>query len=189
MDNKFTKLLNKLKPTEAPSEYVSDKYDVNDMVNEVADASHALSTEDVEKILNAESSGGQFLQNPISSAKGNFQFIDKTRKETLEGLKNQGNDEIPSNPLRQDALLMKTLVNKGENALLNSQKGAKKPDLESLYLMHHYGIQGGLNTLNNPEDDLSKARFRNIRAQLAKKPLTDEKGKPAKNLLELLKDK
>ena len=186
---KWQRLLSKLQPVKGPDNYVADNYGQNDIANEVSDKSLLLSPEDVHKILNAESTGGQNLQNPDSSAKGNFQILDKTRQEALNDLKNNQNVHIPANPDRQDALLMGNLIGKSENALLNSQKGPINPNLDNLYLMHHYGIQGGLNALNDPNSPQSKARFNAVRALLNKKPLTtiDNEGQPAKNLLDLIK--
>jgi hypothetical protein len=185
----FKRILSKLQPVPEQKDYISDNYGQKELAQEVADQSMQLSPEDVHKILNAESSGGQNLQNPTSSAKGNFQILDKTREAAINDLKKQGISDIPANPLRQDALLMGNLVDKSENALLNSENGPKDPNLENLYLMHHYGIQGGLNALNNPNKPINKARFRNVRSLLSKQPLTTiDDGEPAKNLLELLKD-
>lgn len=185
----FKKTLAKLQPYTGPKELVTDPYGQNDIANDVADSSLALNPEEIHKILNAESSGGQNLQNPESSAKGNFQFIDSTRKAMLDDLKNKQNVEIPVNPNRQDALLMKNQIDKSENALLNSKTGPKDPTLDNIYLMHKYGIQGGLNALNDPNDELSKARFRTVKALMAKKPLpTQNDTLPAKNLLDLLKE-
>lgn len=189
VDTNFKRLMQKLQPYKGPSEYVSDPYDQNALAEEVSDSSLQLSPEDVHKILNAESTGGQNLQNPDSSAKGNFQIIDKTRNEAIEELKKQGNTDFPANPLRLDAMLMKHLVGKSENALLNSQNGPKDPNLENMYLAHHFGNQGALDTLNHPEKPSSKYRLRKTGAQLAKKPLTTkDDGQPAKNLLDLLKE-
>lgn len=185
----FKKTLAKLQPYKGPDELVTDPYGQNDIANDVAASSLALNPEDIHKILNAESSGGKNLQNPESSAKGNFQFIDSTRKAALDDLKNNKNVEIPVNPDRQDALLMQNQLEKYENALLNSSTGPKDPTLNNIDLMHKYGIQGGLNALNNPNSELSKARFRDIRSRLNKKPLTTiDDDKPAKNLLDLLKE-
>ena len=187
--NDFRKTLAKLQPYLGPKNYVEDQYGQKDIAQEVSDASLALSPEDIHKILNAESSGGQNLQNPESSAKGNFQLIDSTRKEALDELKNQDNVEIPANPDRLDALLMKKQIEKYENALLNSSTGPKDPTLENIDLMHKYGIQGGLTTLNNPNSPVSKARFKDINQRVNKKPLTTiNDSKPAKNLLDLLKE-
>jgi len=188
-DNKFTRLMQKLQPVKGPDNLVADNYGQKELAQEVSDKSLMLSPEDVHKILNAESSGGQNLRNPASSAKGNFQILDKTRQEALNDLKKQGNVEIPANPDRQDALLMGNLIDKSETALLNSKNGPKDPNLENLYLMHHYGIQGGLNALNDPNKPINKARFNAVKALMNKKPLTTiDDGEPAKNLLELLKD-
>lgn len=185
MDSKFNKLLEKLKPLENKDDYVSDPYNINDMVNEVSDSSLTMNPEEVHKILNAESTGGQNLKNPNSSAEGNFQFLKGTKQDTLNKLQDEG-EEVSTNPLRQDAQLMKNLVGRGEEALLNKNID---PDMEKLYMLHHYGIQGGLHAIKNPNEELSKARFRNIRAQLAKKPLDNSQSQsvPAQNLLDLIK--
>jgi hypothetical protein len=185
----FKRILAKLQPVPEQKDYVSDNYGQKELAQEVSDKSLMLSPEDVHKILNAESSGGQFLRNPASSAKGNFQILDKTRQEALNELKKQGITDIPANPDRQDALLMGNLVDKSENALLNSKTGPKDPNLENIYLAHHFGVQGALNALNDPKKPINKARFQNVRSLLNKKPLTTiDDGEPAKNLLDLLKD-
>lgn len=192
MQNKmvdFKKTLAKLQSNLEPKDYVSDNYGQNDIATEVSDASMVLNPEDIHKILNAESSGGKNLQNPDSSAKGNFQFIDSTRKAILDDLKNNQNVEIPVNPDRQDALLMKNQLGKYENALLNSKTGPKDLTLENIDLMHKYGIQGGLNALNDPNSELSKIRFKDIKNRMNKKPLpTNNDTLPAKNLLDLIKE-
>jgi hypothetical protein len=183
---KWQKLLAKLQPYKGPDNYVSDPYSQEDLAKEVSDASMQLSPEDIKKILDVESSGGTDLQNPLSSAKGNFQVIDSTRAEALKRLKEQGIGEIPVNPLRQDALLMKNIVNDTENVLLNSQKGPIEPSLENVYLAHHFGKQGALNAINNPNLPLSKERLRRVKYLMSRKPLTTiDVAKPAKNILEL----
>jgi len=185
----FKRLMQKLQPVEGPENLVLDPYGQKDIAEEVSSASSKLSPEDVAKILNAESSGGQNLRNPASSAKGNFQFIDSTRKQELERLKNDENVEIPANPDRRDAMLMKSSISDIENALQNSKTGPKEPNLENIYTAHHYGKQGALNMLNDPNSPLSRARRKHIQAQLAKKPLTTiDDTQPTTNLLDLLKD-
>lgn len=185
----FNKLLAKLRPI-TREEYVSDPYNEQDMVDEVANASKQLDSNDINRIFDAESSkGSQLVNKRGSSAKGNFQFIDKTRKHILDKLKKDENTEIPVNPLRKDALLMKTYLKEHENALLNSKNGPIDPDLENLYMAHHYGTQGALNAINDPENRLSKARFKHTKKQLNKPQVKVEKTiKPAKNLLELLEE-
>lgn len=185
----FSKLLAKLQPYKGPEEYVTDKYGPEDMAEEISSASTMLSPEDVAKIHNAESTYGQNTQNKLSSAKGNFQFIDSTRNDMINKLKKQGIDELPANPDRKDALLMKTAVKDMENKLLNSQTGPKDPSLENIYLMHKYGVQGALNALNNPKSEESRAKFKSVMANLNKKHPNGEKQEvSAKDLLDLLKD-
>lgn len=185
----FKKLLAKLQPN-IREEYVSDPYDEQDMVNEVADSSENLSSDDVNRIFDAESTkGSQLMNKQGSSAKGNFQFIDSTREQLLNKLKNKENTEIPVNPLRKDALLMKTYLNDNENALLNSENGPIDPNLENLYMAHHYGTQGALNAINDPNKPRSKARFKHTKAQLNKPQTKTQKDtKPARDLLDLLKE-
>jgi hypothetical protein len=181
--------MQKLQPVKGPDNYVQDQYGQNEIANDVSGDSEQLSPEDIHKILNAESSGGQNLQNPDSSAKGNFQFIDSTRKQHLEDLKNNQNVDIPANPDRQDALLMGNQVHTIENALQNSKTGPKEPDLTNVYLAHKYGIQGALDTLNNPNSPESKKRFSNVKKLMSKQPLTTiDDSEPAKNLLDVLKE-
>lgn len=185
----FNRTLQKLQPYKGPDEYVTDKYSPEDMNKEVSDASLMLTPEDVAKIHNAESTIGQNQQNEASSAAGNYQVIDSTRAEALKALKEQGIDELPANPNRRDALLMKTLINKNENSLLNSSTGAKDPTLANLYLTHKYGIQGGLNALNDPSSEEAKAKFKSVMANLNKSPPKKQnKTDGAKDLLDLLKD-
>ena len=186
---KFKQLMSKLQPYKSPDEYVTDKYSPEDMVNEVSEASSQLSPDDVARIYNAESTMGKNLKNSSSSAAGNFHIIDSTRDRTLNELKKQGIDEIPTNPLRKDALLMKTLLNKNENSLLNSQSGPKEPDLKNLYLMHKYGTTGALRALNNPNDEESRAKLKSVMANLNKPmPKKDIEQVGAKDLLDLLKE-
>jgi hypothetical protein len=185
----FNRILQKLQPVKDPDNYVKDNYGQNDIAKEVSDASIDLTPEGVHKILNSESTGGKNLQNPESSAKGNFQLIDSTRNAAINDLKKQGITQFPANPDRLDALLMKNQVDKYENALLNSASGPKEPSLENIDLMHKYGIQGGLDALNNPNTPESKAKFKDIKTRLNKQPLPiDQTVKPAGNLLDLLKD-
>lgn len=188
MEN-FKRLLAKLQPNKGPSEYVTDKYSPEDMYQEVSDATEQLTPEDVAKIHNAESTMGQNQQNPLSSAKGNFHFIDSTRNQTLQDLKDQGIDELPVNPLRKDALLMKSLINRDENSLINSSTGPKDPDLKNLYLMHKYGTTGALRALNDPESEDSRAKFKSVMANLEKsQPKKKKQALGAKDLLDLLKE-
>jgi hypothetical protein len=186
---KFKKLLDKLRPN-TREEYVSDPYDEQDMVEEVAKASKQLNTDDINRIFDAESTkGSQLVNKQGSSAKGNFQFTDGTRKHVLDKLKKQENVEIPVNPLRKDALLMKTYLKENENVLSNSKNGPLEPDLENLYMAHHYGAQGALNMINDPESELSKARFKHMTHQLTKPQVKVKKTtKPAKDVLDLLKE-
>lgn len=186
---KFNKILQKLQPYTGPSEYVTDKYSPEDMYKEVSEDSLQLSPEDVAKIHNAESTMGQNQQNDRSSASGNFHLIDSTRNRTINELKQQGIDELPVNPDRRDALLMKALINRNENSLLNSSKGPKEPNLENLYLTHKYGTSGALNALNTPYSDESKAKFKSVKANLEKaQPKKKKTQDGAKDLLDLLKD-
>jgi hypothetical protein len=185
----FSRTLQKLQPYKGPSEYVTDKYSPEDMYKEVSDASEQLSPEDVAKIHNAESTMGQNQQNEHSSASGNFHMIDSTRNRTLNELKDQGIDELPINPDRRDALLMKALINRNENSLLNSSNGPKEPTLENLYLAHKYGTSGALNALNTPYKEESKAKFKSVKANLEKaQPKKKKTQDGAKDLLDLLKE-
>lgn len=189
MDKKIPKFLKRLMPVPERPEYVTDPYSIKDMVKEVSEGSQQLSPEDVQKIMQIESTGGKFLKNPKSSASGHFQLIDSTRNQALNDIKSKENGEIPANPLRQEALLMKNLINKNENALLNSQTGPKEPNLENLYLAHHFGTQGALDTLNNPQLKKSQIRSKTVRNLLKKNQLTTiDDGEPSKDLLELLKE-
>lgn len=186
---KFNKLLKKLQPIPEKSDYVTDPYDYSAMNEDVSQASKQLSPEDIEKIHFIESTGGIGLQNPQSTAKGNYQIIDSTRKLAENLAKEQDYDENEPNPLRKDANLMKALVKKYENVLENSEKGPYEPNLHNIYLMHKYGPQGALNALNNPEDELSMKRLADIKKQLAKNPEYKKKQElPAKNLMDLLKE-
>lgn len=179
----------KLQPYQGPKNLIMDNYGPEDMNKEVSDASLMLSPEDVAKMHNAESTIGQNQQNAVTSAAGNYQVINSTRAEVLKALKEQGIDELPANPDRRDALLMKTLINKNENSLLNSSTGAKDPTLANLYLTHKYGIQGGLNALNDPSSEEAKAKFKSVMANLNKSPPKKQnKTDGAKDLLDLLKD-
>lgn len=188
---KFNKLLKKLQPVKEPSEFVTDKYDNESMNEDIASYSKQLSPEDLEKIHYAESTGGKYLKNqkPGSSATGNYQIIDKTRKEAELEAKKQDLDENTDNPLRKDAILMKALVNKYENALKNAKSGPHEPNLENVYLLHKGGVTGGLDALKSPKDPKSIEKFKEVKTLLGRKPKNKEKEqKPAKNLLELLKD-
>lgn len=187
---KFDKLLKKLQPVQAPSDLVTDPYDEEAMNRDVSQYTKQLSPEDLEKIHYAETTGGVNLQNPESSASGHYQIINKTRKLAEKLAKEQEIDENTANPLRKDAILMKALAKKYENVLENAKKGPFEPNLENMYLMHKGGIQSGLNTLGDPENPTSEAKFKEVRQLLARKPKSKEKEqKPAKNLLELLNNK
>ncbi len=193
MDNNFLKTLKKLQPYKGPEEYVSDPYSPEDMVNDVANSSEKLSPDDINRIFDAESTkGSQLVNKKGSSAKGNFQFIDSTRQEMIDRLKKRGIDELPTNPLRLDAELMKESINKNEDALLNAQKGPLEPNLENIYATHHYGTSGGLKAITSPKLPASKEKWRHIKAQLAKLQVnpnkTDKSEMPAKNLLDLTQE-
>ena len=185
----FNKLLQKLQPYQGPKDYVMDNYGPDDMNKEVSDASLMLSPEDVAKIHNAESTMGQNQQNNASSASGNYHIIDSTRADALKALKEQGITDLPANPDRKDALLMKTLINSNENKLLSSSTGPKDPSLANLYLTHKYGVQGALNALNDPSSEESRAKLRSVMANL-NKPAPKRKNEDigAKDLLDLLKE-
>lgn len=188
-DIKFNKLMSKLHPVDRPN-YVADPYNHEDIIQDVAESSKMLSPDDVRQISNIESSGGKDLINrsPGSTARGTFQFVDKRRQDILDNLKNQGVD-VPVNPDRQDSLLMQEQINKIEQALQNSRTGEKEPNLRNVYLMHKYGIQGGLNALNQPKNPESNRKFKIIDKLLGKQPLSkEEKIEPAQNLLDLLED-
>lgn len=186
---KFDKLLKKLQiPGEKP-DYVTDPYNESAMNADVASISSQLSPEDLEKIHYAETTGGKYLKNPESSASGHYQMVDSTRQLAENLAKQQNIDTNEPNPMRKDANLMKALVQKYENTLENAQNGPYEPNLENIYLMHKFGVQGGLNALNNPKNAVSKARFKEVQKLLARKPQnTSENIVPAQNLLDLLKD-
>lgn len=185
MDEKFKRLLEKLKNPER-SDYVTDDYDTSDMIKEISSNSSQLSPEEIRKIHFLESSEGKMMKNPESTAKGHFQILDKTRQE----IKNKLNKEdIPVNPDRKDALLMSENIKDIERVLKNSENGPYEPNLENIYTGHHYGKQGVLNILNDPNNPLNKARRANIKRLLDKKlPKKDKDTKPAKNLLDLLEE-
>lgn len=184
MDKKFTKLLEKLR-LEEPSDYVKDNYSSDDMIEEIASKSEQLTPEDVRKIHFLESTEGERLSNPESSAKGNFHILDGTRSDLLKKIK----EEIPVHPERQDALLMSENIKDIEKVLKNSSKGPFKPNLENIYAGHHYGKQGMLNMFSDPENPLNQERLSNIRNLLSKKlPKKEKVVKPAKDLLDLLEE-
>lgn len=193
MDKRTFKFLEKLKmkeSVEAPNNYVEDPYSNEDMVQEVSERSGALSPEDVRKIHFIESSEGKMLQNPGSSAKGNFQIIDSTRKEIKKELANKGVTEIPVNPLRKDALLAGELMNKYKNKL---EKAGIEPNLENMYLMHNRGVSGALNAIKNPKSDKNKQVWSKVRALLRRNPPAREPDMvaeqiPSNDLLELLRE-
>lgn len=184
---KFNKLLAKLKPYNGPSEYVTDKYNPEDMYQEVSDASKQLSPEDIAKLHNAESTMGQNQSNPLSSAAGNFHIIDSTREEALKRLKEQGIDDLLVNPDRKDALLLKNLIQNSENKLENARTGPKEPNIENIYMMHQKGTTGALKALNDPNSAEYKASMKKVLANLNKRqPERKKQEVSAKNLLDLL---
>lgn len=188
MEN-FKKLLQKLQPVPNPEDLVTDPYNERSMNEEIAAYSKQLTPEDIEKIHFAETSGGKFLKNPESSASGNYQIVDSTRKVAEKLAKEQGIDENTANPLRKDAILMKALVKKYENALENAKKGPFEPKIENIDLLHNQGITGGLKALGSPKSPISKAKFEEIKQRLAKKKESGKKEiQPAQNLLDLLKE-
>lgn len=185
--NKFDKLLKKLQPVPNPTDYVTDPYDEKAMNADVAGYSNQLQPEDLEKLHYAETTGGKYLQNPESSASGQYQLTDSTRKLAENLAKQQEIDQNTANPLRKDAILMKALVNKYENSLENAKNGPFEPNLDNIYLMHHYGVQGGLNALNAPKSGDSAAKFKEVKKLLSRMPKgTDNSTAPAKNILDLL---
>ena len=182
----FKYLAKKLQPIQAPNDYVTDNYSVEELISDVSTKSLMLSHKDIEKIVSIESNYGKKLKNPSSSAKGIFQILDNTRKELLKQLKTSKLVKIPSNPIRQDAFLMQNLIIKSEKVL---KSRSKIPNLHNIYLIHHYGIQGALDILNSPNKHNSKKKLHNIRILLSKPLLTTiNDGKPAKDLLELLEE-
>lgn len=186
---KFNKLLKKLQPVQNPEDYVTDPYNEETMNSDIASISSKLSPEDLEKIHYAETTGGKYLKNPESSASGHYQLVDSTRKVAEKLAKDEGFDVSEPNPLRKEAILMKALTKKYENTLENAEKGPFEPNLDNIYLMHHFGVQGGLNSLNNPKNPVSKARFDEVKKLLARKPKKEAKTEqPAQNVLDLLKE-
>lgn len=181
----FAKLLEKLgKKPEIRDEYVTDPYDYRDMNEEIASYSKQLSPEDLENIHFVESAGGKMLQNPVSSASGHFQLVDSTRKLAEDLAKQQGLDVNEPNPLRKEAILMKALVKKSENVLENAKKGPFEPNLENIYLMHKNGIQGALNSLNDPNSPKSKAKFEEVKRLLKRNRNNPLKGRDPSSLQE-----
>jgi muramidase (phage lysozyme) len=175
------------------SEYVTDPYDHRDMNKEVAEYTKKLTPEDIEKIHYAETTGGINLKNPHSSASGQYQLIDSTRKTAEELAKQQGLSQNEANPLRKEAILMKALVNKYENVLENAKNGPFDPNLENIYLMHKNGITGGLNALNAPKTPESVDKFKEVRRLLARKeknrsPNSVNDKEVSNDILDILKD-
>ena len=188
---KFDKLLKKLQPVQGPSDLVTDPYSHSDMNEEISQHSKQLTPEELEKIHFAESTGGKYLKNlkPGSSASGNYHIIDSTRAEAEKEAQKQDLDLNTPNPLRKDAILMRALVNKYENALKDAKSGPYEPNIANMYLLHKNGVTGGLNALKDPNSEEAGAKFEEVKRLLAKKPKSKEKEtQPAKNLLELLKD-
>jgi hypothetical protein len=55
--------------------------------------------------------------------------------------------------------------------------------------MHKNGVQGALRALKEPSDPKSKAKFKEVKMLMNRKPKNKEKNvEPANNLLELLED-
>lgn len=183
----LNRLLKKLGKPVDRTDYVRDLYDEEAMNADVASNTSKLTPEDLEKIHYAETTGGIDLENDESSASGHYQLIDSTRAEAEKLLKKQDLAPNHTNPLKNEAMLMKALTGRYENALKNAKSGPFDPNLENMYLLHKNGITGGLNTLKDPKDDISKARFKEIKMLLARKPKSKEKEVTgANNLLELL---
>jgi len=185
----FKKLMKKLGKPEDRSDYVRDLYDENAMNADIASNTSMLSPEDMEKIHYAESTGGIGLKNPDSSASGHYQLIDSTRAEAEKLLKKQDLEPNHVNPLKNEAMLMKVLNDRYENALKNAKSGPFDPTVENMYLLHKNGITGGLKSLKDPKSEKSKKRFQEVDKLLARKPKKQEKETTgANNLLELLED-
>jgi hypothetical protein len=186
---KFNKLLKKLGPVQDKPDYVRDLYDESAMNADVSSITDQLSPEDVEKIHYAETTGGKNLKNPDSTASGHYQLIDSTRELAENLLKKQDLAPNHINPLKNEAMLMKALADKYQNVLKGAKSGPYEPNVENMYLMHKNGIQGGLNALKDPENAVSKARFKEVKKLLARKPKTNKKPvQPAANLMDLLKE-
>lgn len=190
MDNKTASFLKRLQLSPQPDNYVRDNYDIHDMNTDVSNFSEALSPEDIEKIHYAESTGGKYLKNQKkgSTASGHYQVTNDT-KELAKRKALENNLKLDdNNPYRNNANEMKALVSKYQDVLFNSENGPYEPTLKNIYALHHYGPQGGLDMLNNPESPIAIQRFKNIENLLNRKPINDPKLEhPAKNLLDLLR--
>jgi hypothetical protein len=185
----FKKLMRKLgKPADRP-DYVRDLYDESAMNADIAGSTSMLSPEDMEKIHYAETTGGKYLDNDQSTASGHYQLIDSTRAEAEKLLKKQDLEPNHVNPLKNEAILMKALTDRYENALKNAKSGPFEPTVENMYLAHKNGITGALKALKDPKSEKSKSKFKEVDKLLARKPKKQQKEPTgANNLLELLED-
>lgn len=186
-DKNKLRILEKLKLQENPQNYVEDPYSSEDMVNEIAEKA-GLTPDEIRKVHFIESSEGKMLQNPDSSARGNFQIIDSTRKEIKKQLADRGITDIPVNPLRKDALLTGELFKKYREKLQNR---GLEPNLENMYLMHNRGVTGALDALKDPNSSKNKEVLKKVRALLQKnapsrQPNAISEELPAQNLMDLL---
>lgn len=111
---------------------------LDDAINASA-AKYGIDPEYLRRTAQVESGGGRNLSNPMSSAKGPFQFIDSTAKQY--GLTD------PNDPVQSaDAAARLALDNK--NALTKTL--GREPTPGELYLAHQQGAGGAAKLLQNP---------------------------------------
>ena len=106
----------------------------------------------VDSIIGVESGGRADAKNPNSTATGPGQFIESTWLNTLEKhrpdlIEGKSRDEILA--MRTDPVIGKEMTTRFTEDNAKVLRGAGKTvDAESLYLLHHFGEEGGLKMLD-----------------------------------------
>jgi hypothetical protein len=145
-------------------DYVSDPYSEYHMLKDSA-VGTPLTAQDIANIYNAESASGKQLKNKQgSSAKGHFQFLKGTEKDITDRMLPE-DTEIPSNPLKKQALLMNTYLNYNEDRLRRAGLPITK---ENLYALHHEGTGGGVKAIRHKNTPHGRKRWEFLMAQLQK---------------------
>lgn len=132
-DSKF------LKKLLGPKELVTDPYDQQSMYEEIA-SSTGLSPEDIAGIAGVESEFGKY-DKPLSggSARGTFQMMPTTSKYLAE----RSPEPRETNPLREQARLMKELIPQHIQEIQNALGEDTEITPEQIYIKHNLGAGMG----------------------------------------------
>jgi hypothetical protein len=107
---------------------------------DMASQTHGVPAATLQRIAQLESGGNTNAQNPNSSARGPFQFIDSTAQQY--GLTD------PTDPVASADAAARLI---GDNAKVLRQTLGREPNEAELYLAHQQGATGASKLLTNPE--------------------------------------